>query len=106
MGGIGRAQNGSHIAWFLNTLHDNNQGGFAQVKLVKGVLPGDDLGNDTLGAATIGHLIIYIGRNLEESGSINHGLFIAINLWTPKESIYLITGLNAALYLSPTLYDK
>lgn len=106
MGGIGRAQDGTHIARFLDTLQDDYQGGFAQVELVKGVLLGNDLGNDTLSTTAICHLIIYVGGELEDTGSINHRLLSAINLWTPEEGVYPITALDTTLYLSPTLNDK
>lgn len=106
MGSISRAEDGPHIARFLYTLQNDYQRRFAQMKLVKGVLPGDNLCDDTLGASTICHLIIYVGRNLEESGTIGIGLYRAVNVRTPEEGVDLIAAFNATLYFPPTLYDK
>ena len=106
MGGIGRTQNGTNIARLLDTFQNNYQRGFTQLKTVKGVLLGNDLSNDTLSTATIRHLIIYIGRDLKQTGATNGGLLMAENLWAPEEGVYLIAALQATLYLAPTLHDK
>ena len=75
-------------------------------KTVEGVLLGHHLGYHALGTSTVCHLIIYVGRYLKDAGTIDHGFFITEDLGTPKEGIYLIAIIDAALHLSPTLHNK
>ena len=106
VGGIGRAQDGSHVAGLLDTLKDDYERTFLQLQTVERALLCNDLSDDSLGTTTISHLVIYIGRDLKHTGTIDSRLLDAKNLWAPKECVNLIAALDATLYLSPTLHDK
>jgi hypothetical protein len=106
VGGIGRAQDGSHVAGLLDTLKDDYERTLLQLQTVERSLLGNDLGNDAFSTTTIGYLVIYIGRYLEHTGTIDSRFFSTEDLRAPKERINLIAALDATLYLSPTLHDK
>ena len=67
---------------------------------------GNDFGDNSFGTATIGYLIIYIGRNLKNAGTIGLRLLRAEYLRTPEECVNLIAAIDATLYLSPTLHNE
>jgi len=108
-GSIGRTQDSTEVTRFLHTLQDNHKRLLRKLQTIECQLTGHDLGNDTLGTAAIGYLLVDLLRDLKHADSRWqrwHRLYARLYFRTAENGIDLEAGFQTMHQLATPLNHK